>query len=40
MSGWTDSLEELAESTHAVSVHLCFRQGARDGVSAAESVAA
>lgn len=40
MSRWTDSLEELAASTLPAPVHRYFRQGARDGVSAAESGAA
>ena len=40
MTRWTDCLEELAASTLPEPVHRYFRQGARDGVSAAESVAA
>ncbi len=40
MSGWSESLEELARESLPESVHRYFRQGARDSVSAGEAVAA
>lgn len=40
MSRWTDSLEEQAAAVLPEAVHRYFRQGARQGVSASEAVAA
>ena len=40
MSRWVESLEEQAEDLLPEAVHRYFRQGARDGVTAAEAVSA